>query len=278
MIEGMEIFMLTQKILLQQEKTAANAYLYTYFLDNSRELDDGLLRPMVIICPGGAYRLTSDREGELLALKFLAMGCHAAVLRYSVAPAKYPTALCELALAVKYVRENAKTYFVDENKIIVQGSSAGGHLAASLGVFWNDGMLADLLGAESRWFQPNAQILSYPVITSGEFAHQESFEMLLGEQKEELKEKMSLETQVNPDTPPTFIWHTYMDQSVPVENALLFVQALRRAGIPAEFHMFSVGRHGLGTAGRLTAGRDGIALQKECECWLSMAEAWIWNL
>lgn len=265
-------------IQMKQEGTIANGKLYTYFLDNSEELYDGLLRPIVIICPGGGYAMTSDREAELIALQYMAMGCHAAVLRYSVAPVRFPAALLELALSVKYVREHAKEYYVDESKVIVQGFSAGGHLAASLGGFWNTEMLSEMLGADNRWFQPNAQILSYPVITSGKFAHRGSFENLLGEENEELLEKLSLEKQVNEDTPQTFIWHTYPDETVPVENSLLFVQALREHGISAEFHMYSVGRHGIGTGGKLTAGKNNAGLQKECETWMGLAKTWIENM
>lgn len=271
--------MIHKIIELKQERTPTDGKLYTYFLDNSKELNDGLLRPTVLICPGGAYRMTSDREAELVALKFMAMGCHALVLRYSVYPAEYPAALFELALAMKYVREHAKEFYVDEEKIIVCGFSAGGHLVASLGVFWNDGMLAKSLGTESRWLKPNGQILCYPVITSGEKAHKESFERLLGTRYEELREKMSLEKQVNQDTPRTFIWHAYDDKVVPVENSILFVIALKKYGIPTEFHMYERGGHGLGTAGKLTYNKyadNGI--QKECETWMELVQMWIENM
>lgn len=270
--------MIHQVIELKKEGTAANGKLYTYFLDNSKELNDGLLRPTVIICPGGAYRMTSDREAELVALKFMAMGCHALVLRYSVYPAEYPTALLELALAVKYVRERAKEFYVDENKVILCGFSAGGHLAASLGVFWKKRMLSEMLEADSKWLKPNGQILCYPVITSGENAHRESFERLLGDRYEELFENMSLEKQVNEDTPRTFIWHAFDDKTVPVENSILFVQALRKYRISTEFHMYEHGGHGLGTAGKLTYNKyadNGI--QKECETWMELAKMWIEN-
>lgn len=269
--------MIHKVVDLKHEGTPANGKLYTYFLDNSEELNNGLLRPAVIICPGGGYAMTSDREAELIALKYMAMGCHALVLRYSVAPAKYPAALLELALAMKYVRENAGRYYVDETKIMTCGFSAGGHLAASLGVFWKENMLSEKLEAESRWFQPNGQILCYPVITSGEFAHKGSFENLIGEGQEELRKKMSLEYQVNKDTPRTFIWHAFGDDCVPVENSILFVQALRKCNIPTEFHLYEKGGHGLGTAGKLTCNRDGSKIQKECETWMGLVEMWIEN-
>lgn len=270
--------MIHELIPIQLEGSLQDAKLYTYLWNNSCELNDGLRRPLVIICPGGAYALTSDREAEALALKFMVMGYHAAVLRYSVAPATYPTALLQLGKAISIIRKRANEWYVDSDKIVVQGSSAGGHLAASLGVFWKEEMLSEVLHVESDILKPNGLILSYPVITSKEFAHRDSFRNLLGAEYDCLVDKMSLEDQVNKDTPKTFIWHTYTDRSVPVENSLLFVQALRTYKISTEFHMFKQGEHGLGTAGKLTASKDGEGVQVECECWMDLAKAWMQDL
>ena len=112
--------------------------------------------------------MTSDREAEALAVKFMAMGYHAAILRYSIAPARFPEALLQLATAVAMLRENADKWNIDTEKIVVQGSSAGGHLAASLGVFWNKPFVAEALEMDAEKFCPNGLMLSYPVITSGE--------------------------------------------------------------------------------------------------------------
>lgn len=238
-------------------------------------------RPLILICPGGGYMRTSDREAEPIALKFLAMGYHAAVLRYSCAPARYPAALLELAASMALIRGNAQEWHVDAEKIIVQGCSAGGHLAASLGMFWEEDLVADgigLDGPDRELLRPSGMILCYPVITSGAFAHRGSFENLLGERQEELGEKMSLEKQVSEKTPPAFIWHTFADQAVPVENSLLLVSALRKAGIPTEFHMYPKGQHGLALADELTATSDGEAIQAECISWVGLAETWLKNL
>ncbi len=264
-----------EEISIQVEGSLPYAKLTTYLWDNSKELNDGLLRPMIIVCPGGGYARTSDREAEGLAIKFMSMGVHAAVLRYSVAPAVYPTALLELGKAVAIVRAHAEEWYVDSDKILVNGSSAGGHLAASLGVFWNEQIMRDGLGVDSEQLRPNGLILSYPVISSKEFAHRGSFENLLRNSYEENIGKMSLEDQVSEDTPKTFIWHTFSDDCVPVENALLFVMALKKYNISTEFHMYPVGGHGLGTAGQLTVKSDGSGLQKECESWMSLVETWI---
>lgn len=235
-------------------------------------------RPLVLVCPGGAYAYTSEREADPLAAQFLAMGYHAAVLRYSCAPAVYPTALTELAYSLALIRRNGEDWYVNPEQIIVLGCSAGGHLAASMGVFWKEEFLAGALGIrkeEQKLIRPDGMILCYPVITSGEFAHRGSFQNLLGARQEELSAKMSLENQVDKDTPPAFIWHTYEDGAVPVENSLLFVTALRRAGVPAEFHMYPKGSHGLALANRLTQNQDGNAAQPECTSWVGLAHTWI---
>ena len=269
--------MIHEKLEIQLKNSEFKANLFTYLLDNSLEIDPNRKRPVVLICPGGGYEMTSDREAEALAVKFLAMGYHAAVLRYSVAPARFPEALLQLATAVALIRENAEKWHIDENKIVVQGSSAGGHLAASLGVFWNKSFVAEALEMDSEKLRPNGLMLSYPVITSGEKAHQGSFENVLGEQyaDEQKRRFLSLEYHVSKDTPPTFLWHTAPDDVVPVENSLLFFQALHALNIPAELHIYPIGGHGLGLATSETATPDGYGIQAECESWITLAGEWM---
>lgn len=270
--------MIHKVIDIQVEGSQPDTKLYTYLLDNSKEINPDGVRPVVVICPGGGYAMTSDREAEALAVKFMAMGYHAAVLRYSCAPAVYPTALMELATVVSLLRNNAREWNIDKDKIILQGSSAGGHLAASYGVFWKEAFLAEAVHTDTRQLRPNGLILSYPVITSGKYAHRGSFQNLLGERYEELLEKMSLEKQVTEDTPKTFIWHTFPDDCVPAENSLLFVMALKEKNIPTEFHLYPVGGHGLGLATRETACPDGYGIQEECQSWIPLAETWLKNI
>ena len=269
--------MLHQEFPIQAEGSLPESKLVTYIQDYYDEVAIDT-RPLVLICPGGGYSYTSNREGEALAMQFLAMGYHAAVLKYSCEPAVYPTALTELAASMLLIRRNAESWHVNPRQILVLGCSAGGHLAASLGVFWDEDFLAEAvkIGADDHeLLRPDGMILCYPVITSGEFAHRGSFQKLLGEREEELSEKMSLELQVSSKTPPTFIWHTYTDGSVPVENSLLFVCALRKAGVSVEFHMYPCGGHGLSLANRLTRNRGGDAVQEECTSWISLVHTWI---
>ena len=153
-----------QVLDVKVKDTEETGKLYTYFLDNSQEIDPNRVRPVIVICPGGGYGMVSDREAEPIAMKFLGAGYHAVILRYSVAPAvHYPTALRQLAWTVAHLREHAAEYHIDPNKVVVAGFSAGGHLAASYGVFWKKKtFLAEELGVDAEQLRPNGLLLSYP--------------------------------------------------------------------------------------------------------------------
>ncbi len=233
-------------------------------------------RPMIIICPGGAYAYTSPREAEPIAYSLMAAGYNCGILYYSCAPAKYPTALLELATAVRMTRKNASKWQVDKNAILVMGFSAGGHLAASYACYWNSPDIAKGLELKESQeiLRPNGQILGYPVISSGKYAHTGSIDNLCGDNKS-LRKKMSLENAVNAGTPPAFIWHTYPDGTVPVENSLLYTEALRSKGIMAELHIFSDGGHGLSLGNDLTLGRYGNENVPLVTPWIDLLRSWL---
>lgn len=262
------------KFSVTGEGSQAYAALYTYILDDSPEIAIEE-RPMVIVCPGGGYEMTSDREAEIVAMQFLAFGYHAAVLRYSVTPSVYPAAILELGRAIRLIRERAREWKVDRDKIVVSGFSAGGHMVASYCVAWNQKWMADALDTDSKSLQPNGLILGYPVITAGEYAHQGSIQNLLGKEYESRKEEMSLENLVNEDMPRTFIWHTFEDDAVPVQNSLLMVNALVAHHIPVEFHMFEKGGHGLSLANKLSKSVSGFGIQPGCEKWMELVHQWM---
>ena len=269
--------MIHKKIEIKARGMEAVGNLYTYFLDSSIEMRPNEKRPVILMCPGGGYEMTSDREAEPMAMQFLAMGYHVAVLRYSVCPVRYPAALLQVAESVLYLKEHADEYHIDPEKIVVQGCSAGGHLAANYGIAWNSPFLTKLMGMENdpERLCVAGLLLCYPVITSGEKAHEESFRNLLGEQYEEKKEELSLENQVTPDTPPTFLWHTATDETVPVEDSLYFFQACLQQGVSAELHIYPVGGHGLSLANEETCRANGIGVQKECQSWIGLAQTWL---
>ena len=194
-------------------------------------------RPLVLVVPGGGYSHLSAREGDPVALQFAAAGYHTAVLRYAVGDdAAHGLPLRQLAAAIGLVRQHAAAWHVQPDKIAVCGFSAGGHLALSGAVLAVPGLPDPP--------RPNAVILGYPVITAGEFAHRGSFVRLAGSEDAAAQQAFTLEDQVTSDTPPVFVWHTMEDKTVPVENTLLLLAALRRAGVPCEAHLFEKGAHG----------------------------------
>lgn len=235
-------------------------------------------RPAVIVCPGGGYRYTSTRESESIAMQYLAAGMQAFVLYYHCAPAVFPCALLELAKSVSIVRAHAAEWNIDPDKILVAGFSAGGHLAASIGCFWNQEFVYGPLGLTAEDIRPNGNILGYPVITSGEFAHRGSFDMLCaGLDQEKYLALTSLENQAGPQNPPTFIWHTNEDQAVPVENSFLYTSALRKAKVPVEFHMYAHGWHGLSLANDETKC-DKDRSEPKVQTWMELSITWIKDL
>ncbi|WP_125767675.1 alpha/beta hydrolase [Lapidilactobacillus wuchangensis] len=252
------------------------ATLTGYILDNSPEMDVDRRRPAVIILPGGGYEFLSDREAEPVAIQFAARGFQAFVLRYSVAPARFPASLLELAQAVATVRQHAAEWHVLPDKIVIQGFSAGAHLAASLGVFWNSALLKKY-GFTAAEIQPNGLSLAYPVITSGEFAHEGSIKALLGDDYSDVTKRaeVSLENQVTPATPPTFLWCTYTDGLVPMENSLLFAGALRKANVSCELHVFPEGDHGLSLANAETQHVSGTGVLPQVAVWPDLFTTWM---
>ena len=228
-------------------------------------------RAAVIICPGGAYEHCSARESDPPAIAFLEMGMQAFILNYSTgmnAAGKRP--LCELAEAVKIVRENSEMWQIDARKIAVCGFSAGGHLAASLAVHWNDPEIMDRCHVQdARLLRPDAVILAYPVITTGEYANQASIARVSRGSRDNL-EYWSLEKQVQTHTPPVFLWHTMDDDGVPVENSFLFARSLHRAGVDCECHFFASGPHGMSIA---TAEVD--AASENVHMWLRLCRNWL---
>ena len=273
--------MLVEKFKIAVEGSGENAKLQTYIIDSSEQIKYNK-RPLVLICPGGGYGFVSDREAEVMALQFTAMGYHAAVLTYSTYPVRYPTQILETAQAWKLIRDNSERWNVLPDKTVILGCSAGGHLAASYSLFCGEDFVTQSVGMTSDELRPAGMILCYPVITSGEFSHRDSFATLLGADYNnllgtEILEKVSLEKQVTENAPPAFIWHTYTDNVVPVENSLLFASALRKHNVNCEMHIFPDGGHGLGLASELSQDSNGWGVQEECKVWIRLAEVWMKN-
>ncbi len=207
--------------------------------------------PAMVICPGGAYAHLAPHEGRDYALWLNQQGITAFVLKYRLGSSGYrhPAMLQDAARAVRLVRSRAAGWRIDPRRVGIMGSSAGGHLASTLLTHFDAGDTNAADPVERQSSRPDLGILCYPVITMGEFTHPGSRDNLLGKNPApELVKLLSNELQVTRDTPPCFIWQTYEDKTVPVENSLLFATALRRAGVPFDLHIYQHGGHGMGLA------------------------------
>jgi acetyl esterase/lipase len=203
----------------------------------------------MLVLPGGGYGHLAAHEGEGYARWLAANGIASYVLKYRLGTRGYrhPTMLLDAARGLRLVRHIGRDQHRDTHRVGVIGSSAGGHLAATLVTHFDAGQsdAADPVDGESS--RPDLGILCYPVITMGAYTHQGSKQNLLGDHpSDELVKLLSNELQVTPNTPPCFLWHTSDDPVVPVENSLAFGKALHAAGVRFDLHVFEHGRHGLG--------------------------------
>lgn len=224
MASGDDVFIIMENIVLQN-----NGRLLLHDFDESH------IKGIVVICPGGAYRSLSDRESDPVARAYIKAGWGAAVLNYSIhtaadQPKLERVPLMQLAEAVSAMRDR-----FHDKPVVVCGFSAGGHLAASLGVHWQELSLP----------RPDGLILSYPVISAGEYANRESFENLTCRKNEDW---FSLEHWVSSYMPPVYLWHTVTDKDVPVQNSLMLAEQMSSHNVTYELHLYPRGVHGLSLA------------------------------
>lgn len=211
----------------------------------------------IVICPGGGYGGLAQHEGPGYAEYLSQQGIACFVLKYRLGSKGYrhPIMLGDAARAVRLVRSRAAEWKLDPARIGIMGSSAGGHLTTTLLTHFDAGKPNDTDTVERQSSRPDIGIVCYGVITLGEFTHQGSKKNLLGENPDpSLVENLSNEKQVTKDTPPCFVWSTMEDKAVPVENSMQFVAALRKNGVPFDFHVYERGPHGIG----LSQGKNGI--------------------
>jgi acetyl esterase/lipase len=206
----------------------------------------------VVVCPGGGYvHLSMDLEGSEFAKWLNSLGIAAFVLKYRLAPRyHYPAEIEDGVRAMRFVRFHAREYGLDPSLIGIWGFSAGGHLASTVGTHFDSGKSDAPDPIERVSDRPDFMVLAYPVISfTTPYTHEGSVHALLGEHPSpELARELSNELQVTPETPPTFLFSTDSDKTVPCENSVLFFLALRRNHVPAEMHIFEPGHHGLGLA------------------------------
>ena len=223
----------------------------------------------VVICPGGGYVVVAaDHEGKQVAEWLNSIGVTAFVLQYRLGPRyRNPAPLRDSQRALRMVRASAGEWGVDPARVGILGFSAGGHLASSTGTHFDAGNQDAADPIDRHGSRPDFMVLVYPVITfTADVTHRGSRESLLGPDADpKLTASFSNELQVTPETPPTFLVHTSEDDGVPPENSVLFYEALHKAGVPAEMHIFTKGQHGLGL------GPKGSGLSQ----WPALCGAWM---
>ena len=263
-----------EKIYLKEGRP--DVYLETYISDSL----PNVTRKAILVIPGGGYGgVCADREGEPIALAFMPYGYNGFVLHYTVGRKEpYPAQLREVTLAIKHIKDNAEKYGIDPDQLFVTGFSAGGHCAAMCGTLWNHPVVREALGidrgeAPEGINRPTATVLCYPVITANPFAHRGSIDTLCGYPSEDTDGAYhcSVELHVDKTTAPAFIWHTFNDTCVPIQNTLLYASALADAGVPFEYHVYPDGVHGLSLANRETWVGLPTHYNPTCQGWIDDA-------
>jgi acetyl esterase/lipase len=222
----------------------------------------------VVVCPGGGYGgLAMSYEGHDVARWLNTRGVAGIVLKYRVALYRHPVPLHDAQRALRFTRAHAEKWGIDPKRVGILGFSAGGHLASTAATHFDDGNQGTADPIDREGSRPDFAVLVYPVITlQGPYAHVGSRNNLLGKNPDpKTVEGLCNDLQVTKQTPPTFLAHTSEDNGVPPENSILFYMALRKAGVPAELHVYEKGPHGLGM------GRAGFAFSswpERCVAWM----------
>ena len=267
--------MITEQFTIALNGVAPDVVVHPYLLENSEEIEPNRKRPLVLVLPGGGYSFRSFREAEPVAVRMLGLGYSCLVVDYAVHPHLFPAAMLQVMAVIHHARQHAEAWHIDRTRIVLMGFSAGGHLAASVGVLWMRPHYAGKLGLQVEDVRPNALALGYPVITTGRYTHEGSFDNLLDTNAYLFAGTMSLETQVCRQTPPTFLWHTRDDDTVPVENSLLFADALREHEVPHALTIFPKGIHGISLSNREVFGPERFSeIQPEVARWPELFDSW----
>lgn len=243
-----------------ERKGATRGYLRCLRHEGLPEMGRALLRPAMLVIPGGGYVVVSQREGWPVALTFFGAGYETFTLEYDVAPVSYPAQIEQAAMAMAYIRRNAQAFGILPDKVAAIGFSAGGHLLGCISAIWDDPAIAAVLGDACAAARPDASVYGYPVVTAGECEHEESFENFC--RKAVKAETYSIERRVRPECSPAFIWANTPDSVVPVQNALCLYEAYLQAGVPVELHIFRDGWHGMTVCTEET--EPSVPIRPEC--------------
>ena len=253
------------------------------FIDTYVANDKSFKRDAILVIPGGGYgAICTQREGEPVALAYVAHGFNAFVLNYRVGRNGdvFPKQLVDAGRAIIYIRENAERFGINPKRVFTVGFSAGGHLSGSCAILYDAPEVKAALGISGEENKPTASILAYPVVTANvEQTHKPTFKNLLGKPFEEIteseKKRFSLETAVRPDSAPMFLWHTREDTLVPLNGTLLLAQAAKDARVNVTLHVYPYGPHGLSVANKITECNIVQYNQPLARGWISDSVAWI---
>lgn len=266
--------MLNEKIKLFDD--CDDVYLETFCPEKIWDIT----RDAILIFPGGAYSgICDDREGEPIALSFASKGINAFVLHYSVGRKfSFPRQLIEASAAMKYIKDNHEKYNINPDRVFATGFSAGGHLCAALGTLWHIKEIYDVIPMEYGYNKPLGIIPVYPVVSGIiDGAHMHSFCNILCKDDPDIDEltKYSLETRVDEKSSPACIIHTSSDDAVPVENALVFADAYRKAGRKFEMHIFYEAPHGIALGNDITSLGEPLYDQPALASWIDQSILWM---
>lgn len=265
--------MIYKRIYLIDNNT--DVYLDVYCRDKNQYFNS----KAILIIPGGGYSsVVSAKEGEPVALSFLAYGFCSFVLNYSVGMQNsFPSQLIEASLAIKHIKDHADEYGIDPEKVFVAGFSAGGHLAGSLGILWHMPEIYQQIDMPYGYNKPTGMMLIYPVVSGiKEYSHKSSHCYLWGQNvpTDEMLEKSSLELHVDEKSAPLFVMHTSSDNIVDVKNALVLGTAYKEAGLNFEMHIYPEGPHGVALANEITYRGKPETVNKHTAKWLETAVEW----
>lgn len=274
----------------------SNATLTAYIQDSFQEYQSITERPAVILCPGGAFLGITEKEAEPVALQFIAEGYQVFLLRYSVGleAARLPNPMIDAAKAISFVRENAKRWYINPNKIILTGFSTGGFVAAALGATWQEDYLSKALNVDNSILKPNALLLAYPILDMKLLQEQLKnksqemqtliemmFQVIYGTQypNQAQLDEWKIRRRITASMPPTFLWSTTEDGIIGNSANLEFVQILNAINIPYEFHLFQLGPHGISLGDyRVGYSEKQVKSFGNSIKWIDMALNWISDL
>ena len=250
------------------------AYIDAYISDATKDFT----RKAILVIPGGGYRqVCSDREGEPIAQAFIPYGYNAFVLHYYTGKEKpFPIQLIQATKAIKHIKDNAEEYGIDPEEMFAVGFSAGGHLAASAGVFWKMPEIYEAVQMPYGYNKLKGVMLIYPVICS----HSGSFKNLLATDAPtpEMIESVSIDKHVDEDSSPAFIMHTANDQIVNVNNALAIAGAYANANVPFEMHIYPDAPHGVALGNKITKCSNEKYENPAIAEWVKHAAVWADNV